>query len=364
MSLRAWPRNILLLALILCATNFTTTFAQSAEATISATVLRGSNLRSGPGTNFAITGGARQGDQLVIVGTNAAGDWYELADGKWIAAFLVSPNQPVEAGAPPADSVAAQVTKIVDGDTIDVVINGETYRVRYILINTPEVDQPLYKEATEANRKLVEGKTVYLVKDVNETDRYGRLLRYIYLADGTFVNVELVRQGFAQLATFPPDVAKESEIRAAQQVAVAAGVGLWATEQGASPANQQPSGNAQPPAPTATPAPQPPAEAPAAPSIALRIVALDKRAEYADIVNQGTTAVNLAGWNLLSVRGSQNCPLGGVIEPGARLRIWAMAEDAGQGGFNCGFGSNIWNNSEYDPAVLIAPDGTEVSQYH
>jgi endonuclease YncB( thermonuclease family) len=161
---------------------------------------------------------------LTVVGENAAGDWYELDNGAWIAAFLVKPAPDQESG-PPEGSQAAKVTKVVDGDTIDVSINGETYRVRYILINTPERDQLFYAEATAANRHLVMGKTVYLVKDVNETDRYGRLLRYIYLEDGTFVNRELVRQGFAQLATFPPDVAKEAEIRAAQQEAINAGRG-------------------------------------------------------------------------------------------------------------------------------------------
>ncbi|MBV7334622.1 thermonuclease family protein [Chloroflexi bacterium TSY] len=121
----------------------------------------------------------------------------------------------------------AQVTNIVDGDTIDVVINGTTYRVRYILIDTPERGDNYFNEATEANRQLVGGKIVYLQKDVSETDRFGRLLRYIYLDDGTFVNAEMVRRGLAVLSTYPPDVSKEAEIRAAQQQAVAAEVRIW-----------------------------------------------------------------------------------------------------------------------------------------
>ena len=127
----------------------------------------------------------------------------------------------------------AQVTHIVDGDTIDVTFGGATHRVRYILINTPETDQPFGAEATAANRALVGGKRVYLVKDVNETDRYDRLLRYVYLPDGTFVNAELVRQGFAQVATYPPDVTKEGEIRVAEAEARAARRGLWAAGPGA-----------------------------------------------------------------------------------------------------------------------------------
>lgn len=101
---------------------------------------------------------------------------------------------------------------MVDGDTIKVEIEGTTYRVRYIGIDCPETVHPqkpvgwMGPEACEANRRLVEGETVYLEKDVSETDQYGRLLRYVFLADGTLVNAELVRQGYAQSATYPPDV--------------------------------------------------------------------------------------------------------------------------------------------------------------
>ncbi|MCL4860865.1 MAG: thermonuclease family protein [Caldilineaceae bacterium] len=332
-------------------------------ASIVATVVRNANLRAGPGTTFAVVGNARAGDQLIMVGQNAAASWYELDTGAWIAAFLVNVEPSPAVTIPPAGQ-AAQVTNIVDGDTIDVRINGETYRLRYILIDTPERGQPFAAEATEANRRLVAGKTIYLVKDVSETDRYGRLLRYVYLADGTFVNAELVRQGYAQIATFPPDVAKEAEIRAAQRQAVEAERGLWAAGAAATPTRRL--ATATPSARTAAPTPTPTASAtsPTTTAGGLRIIALDKREEYTDIVNDGATAVDLAGWMLRSERGKQDCPLHGVIEPGQTLRIWAMERDAERGGFNCGFGSQIWNNSEYDPAVLFAPDGVEVSRYH
>lgn len=84
-------------------------------------------------------------------------------------------------------------------------------------MDTPERGDAFFGEATQANRELVEGETFRLVKDVSETDQFGRSLRYVYLADGTFVNAELVRQGFAQAATFPPDVAHQelfSELQA------------------------------------------------------------------------------------------------------------------------------------------------------
>lgn len=121
----------------------------------------------------------------------------------------------------------ATVTRIIDGDTIEVEINGETYRVRYIGMDTPEEGDDFYDQATEANSQLVEGQTVLLVKDVSETDRFGRLLRYVYLQDGTFVNAELVKQGFALAATFPPDVAFQDLFVALQQEARDEGNGLW-----------------------------------------------------------------------------------------------------------------------------------------
>jgi endonuclease YncB( thermonuclease family) len=143
------------------------------------------------------------------------------------------------------DGQQALVTRIIDGDTIDVSIDGQIYRVRYIGMDTPERGMPFFSEATEANRQLVGGQTVILVKDVSETDRYNRLLRYVYLANGVFVNADLVRQGFAQIATYPPDVAHQAEFLALQQQARDAGLGLWA----------EPAVQAAPP--TWTPAPQP-----------------------------------------------------------------------------------------------------------
>ena len=73
------------------------------------------------------------------------------------------------------------MTYIVDGDTIDVEIGGATYRVRYIGIDTPERGDCYFDEAKDKNAELVLGQYVRLVKDVSETDRYGRLLRYVYV---------------------------------------------------------------------------------------------------------------------------------------------------------------------------------------
>ena len=133
----------------------------------------------------------------------------------------------------PAGCVEAQVVEVVDGDTINVRIEGQEYAVRYIGIDAPETRHPekgvewMGPEATQANEDLVSGRTVYLEKDVSETDHYGRLLRYVYCADGTFVNAALVRRGYAQSSTYPPDVAHQDLFLRAQREAREAERGLW-----------------------------------------------------------------------------------------------------------------------------------------
>jgi micrococcal nuclease len=86
------------------------------------------------------------------------------------------------------------VVYVVDGDTIDVQLGDFIQRVRYIGMNTPERGEPCAREATAANMALVDGQTVTMARDVSETDRYGRPLRYVY-AKGVFVNAALVADG-------------------------------------------------------------------------------------------------------------------------------------------------------------------------
>lgn len=82
---------------------------------------------------------------------------------------------------------------VIDGDTIKLQ-SGES--IRYLGIDTPERGEPLFNEATELNRSLLEGKTIVLENDVTDKDIYGRLLRYVF-ADDIFVNLELVKRGLA-----------------------------------------------------------------------------------------------------------------------------------------------------------------------
>jgi micrococcal nuclease len=91
----------------------------------------------------------------------------------------------------------ATVEKVIDGDTIDVVIDGEHQRVRYYGIDAPEKDEECYQEATERNRELV-GTTVRLEADARDKDEYGRLLRYVFTNEGLSVDAALVSEGLAK----------------------------------------------------------------------------------------------------------------------------------------------------------------------
>jgi micrococcal nuclease len=143
---------------------------------------------------------------------------------------LLSQNQSMPQ--PASIYTEARVTRIVDGDTIHVDIGGEVYKVRYIGINAPEMNhpehglEPFAPEATARNRDLVDGKAVRLEKDVSETDRYGRLLRYVWL-DGVMVNEVLVREGLARSVSYPPDIKHQPLLREAELEARASRRGLW-----------------------------------------------------------------------------------------------------------------------------------------
>jgi len=121
------------------------------------------------------------------------------------------------------------VTRVIDGDTIEI---EDGKKVRYIGIDTPETVDPRKPvqcfgvEASNRNKQLVEGKKVRLEKDVSEIDKYGRLLRYVYV-DGVFVNLVLVQEGFAYSYTYPPDIKYQNQFTEAQRLAREQKKGLW-----------------------------------------------------------------------------------------------------------------------------------------
>ena len=134
----------------------------------------------------------------------------------------------------PASSVeSAEVSRIVDGDTIKVILGSRSETIRYIGIDTPETKHPntpiecFGPEASLFNQKLVSGKRVLLEKDTTNRDRDGRLLRYVWVEGVGLVNQILVENGYAQVSSFPPDVKYESILLSAESVAQENKTGLW-----------------------------------------------------------------------------------------------------------------------------------------
>jgi micrococcal nuclease len=130
----------------------------------------------------------------------------------------------------------ATVRTVVDGDTIDVAINGRTERVRLIGVDTPETKEPgkpvdcYGPEASAFTARLAPpGTEVRLVRDIVPRDDYGRLLAYVFrVDDDLFVNDALLRHGYARPLTIAPNSAFRRALAAASSEARANGAGLWA----------------------------------------------------------------------------------------------------------------------------------------
>jgi micrococcal nuclease len=139
-----------------------------------------------------------------------------------------------EDGSVPDGLESVRVVRVVDGDTIVVSRDGSEERVRFIGVDTPESvhpdaskNVPYGKVASAYTKDRLEGKTVGLEFDVEERDRYGRLLAYVYIDEEMF-NEELVRKGHAMIATYPPNVKYVERFTQAQEKAREEGLGLWA----------------------------------------------------------------------------------------------------------------------------------------
>src|SRR3989338_201731 len=115
------------------------------------------------------------------------------------------------------------VISVVDGDTLKIS-SGEV--VRLIGIDSPETKASYYAEAKNKLTELTLNKKVRLEKDISETDRYGRILRYIFVGN-MFVNLEMVKQGYATAYTYPPDVKYSAQFVNAEKEARNNKLGLW-----------------------------------------------------------------------------------------------------------------------------------------
>lgn len=284
--------------------------------------------------------------------TPTAGLAEELAD-KVVQVPTVTPTStPAPTSTPTAlpavGRTEARVDRIVDGDTIVVVIDGQSYDLRYIGMDSAEAGDAFGVEATAANEALVGGKTVYLEKDVSETDRYGRLLRYVYLADGTFVNAELVRQGFAEAKDYPPDSKYREVLDGAEQEARVALVGVWAVVpvRGGTLV-------------TAT------ASAPGQTAVKIVKVFNSGKKEYVEISNTGAAAQDMSGWSVSGSKGDElfYFPNGYVLEAGATVRLHSGTDDVdAPPGDVYWTEKTVWNN-DGETVYLRDAEGNLVNEY-
>lgn len=149
-----------------------------------------------------------------------------------VAVVLARPWELVHLGGEPPRSAWAYVLRAVDGDTIEVRLDGEREDVRYIGVDTPETVKPgtpvqcFGPRAHRFNERLVTHRRVRLVFGVERRDVYGRLLAYVHLGD-RFVNAELARRGLARTLTIPPNDRFARRFKRLENAAARAGRGLW-----------------------------------------------------------------------------------------------------------------------------------------
>lgn len=159
---------------------------------------------------------------------------------------------------PEGERVRALVTKILAGDTIQVVIREQTFLVKYIGIRAPTLgitSEPYALESAFANQSLVQNQVVTLMRDSSDYDATGAyLLRYVFVND-VFVNNEMVQRGMAQVDSLPPDSACDRQFQQSQQSAMDQRLGMWreAGPDSGTPAAVTPEGTVQPPASAAEP---------------------------------------------------------------------------------------------------------------
>ena len=245
----------------------------------------------------------------------------------------------------------AFVNRVIDGDSIEVIIDNQLFQVRYIGIDAPETGMPHYKEATEANKNLVEGKIVEMESDISNTDRYDRLLRYVYLPGEIFVNAKLVSLGLASANPYPPDTKYQDLLDAEQQTAKTAGLGMWSqvlvpipdenlnqeiqilVDPGCSQFNAPGNDND------------------------------NKNGEYVCIVNESNRMVELGGWSIHDEYGwtYQIPPIN--FEANSIIQIYTgCGENSNEALYWCKDETAVWNN-DGDCVYIIDADGSEKNKY-
>ena len=236
----------------------------------------------------------------------------------------------------------AHVIYVSDGDSLIVDLDGTEQKVRLIGINAPEREECFGPESRDRLHALLDDQTVTLVADIESTDQYDRLLRYVYL-DGRHINEEMVRLGNVMARSYAPNTAHQEAFDDAQTEARDSGAGMWA-------------------------------EGVCAIASTLRIAAIQADApgpddenlngEWVEIENTGPDPVNLTGWSLRDAESVNrySFPSGMGVEPGEAVRVFTGCGDDSPTGLHWCSATPVWNNRG-DVAFLLDPAGKIADRY-
>src|SRR4030043_963995 len=232
------------------------------------------------------------------------------------------------------DGSAILVKEVVDGDTI-VLSDGS--RVRLIGINTPEYGMYFFEEAKEVLEAIVLGREVILGKDITDKDKYGRLLRYVYTGD-LFVNLEMVKRGFANAYTYPPDVKYNEEFLEAERYARENNLGLWLKSKMdivKITINYDARGNDN----------------------------VNLNDEYIIMENTGDDPIDIGGWTIKDSGTNIYKFKKYLFEPASAIYLFTGSGKDGAGKFYWGSPKPIWNNDN-DTLYLRDRDGPLIEVYN
>jgi len=218
--------------------------------------------------------------------------------------------------------------EVIDGDTIRVAGPDGEQKVRMVGINAPEQDECFYDEATAALQYSLGDRDLRLVRDVSDVDQYGRLLRYVELADGTDVGAELVEGGFVRSHHYEPDVSRNGEYDDLQAVAEQAGRGLWAPDACGTPV-----------ASGVSIAVDGQYDAPGDDNLNLN-------EEWVRFTNTGTAPIDMTGWQVADESSSHRYTFDDLaLAPGASVTLFTgCGSDTATARHWCNEDSAVWNN--------------------
>jgi micrococcal nuclease len=264
--------------------------------------------------------------------------------------------------------IAAEVVRVVDGDTIKVTFNNREETLRLLLVDTPETVhpnkpvQPFGEDASNFAKEILNGKDVGLEIDVSERDKYGRLLVYLWV-NGKMFNEMLLEKGLARVAyIYEPNVKYVDQFRAIQRKAQEEGLGIWSIEnyvQEDGFQDEDVSVNKEDKDST-----QEKQNNGSQNNNGVYIAKVDLSNEYFTLTNNSDTDITLTGWKMVSIEGNQTYyfPDGFVLKAKTDVTVWSGKDAKDNPPSDLKWtGKNIWNNKG-DDGVLFDNQGNEVDR--